>query len=393
MFRISRPFLSALLLCALASVAAAQSAVDSRAALSRFPDSQAVIFINANRIINDTMPRVVPAEQYQKLIEQGRQVGLDVRGLEYAAIGVRFAPGAPPEALPEFVGVVRGGFNADSVISLARLALGAKDKTAFREEAHGARTLLVLDMKKVTGPGGGGGTGEGSGAGSDGGGPKGFPFPEVALVSLDANTLAVGIPSYVRAAIDSSGGQGGLRAATLDLATRDPQALWSLTADLPENLPQYLQKAGMPPNEELNRILSWLKSFSFSMGMDAANFTTRAAVMTDSPEHAATLEGMLKMGLGMAEGVLRTEAAKTSKADEAEKMRAVLAALQNLTHAVRGNTLEVGVTVPQATIIDLVRKEMARSTKSGSGTGAGTGEKPKGTRPAPARRRQPRRRT
>jgi hypothetical protein len=354
---------AALALCALAAfttrVASAQTASDARAALSRFPDSQAVLYVNANRLVNVAMPRVMPRAEYQKMVDEAKKVGLDVRGLEYAAVGVRFAQGAAADAPPEFVALVRGGFNADALLALARVGLGGQE-AKFREEAYGSKTLLIFDTARAMK------SGEAASACADAQAgvpaPKPNPYPEVAAVSLDANTLVVGVPSYVKAAVDAASGGAGLKAATLDLAARDPLALWSLTADLPENLPQLLQKTGMPANEELNRIVGWLKSFSFSMGMDALNFTTKAAVTADTPEHAATLDGMLTMGLNVAEGALRGEAAKPGNKDAA-KARTALAVLQGLTHAVEGSTLEVGVSVPQATVADFIRKEMAKGKK------------------------------
>src|SRR3712207_8910778 len=54
-----------------------------------------------------------------------------------------------------------------------------------------------------------------------------IPYPEVAVMALDANTLVAGVPAYVKAVVDAAGGQGALKASMVDLAARDPQALWS----------------------------------------------------------------------------------------------------------------------------------------------------------------------
>ena len=53
----ARLLLPLALLCALAPCVPAQTPVDARGALSTFPDSQAVLFVNAHRIVHDTLQR------------------------------------------------------------------------------------------------------------------------------------------------------------------------------------------------------------------------------------------------------------------------------------------------------------------------------------------------
>src|SRR2546423_13797889 len=141
--------LSALaLLLALASNAAAQTAVDARRALASFPDSQAVLFINAHRIVNEMLPRVMPAVEYQKMLAQAQKVGFDARGLEYVAVGARFAEPAPPSGLPEFVVVIHGDFNADSLLSIARIGLES-EKVTRRQETYGSKTIEIIDTSNA----------------------------------------------------------------------------------------------------------------------------------------------------------------------------------------------------------------------------------------------------
>jgi hypothetical protein len=357
---------AALALLSGASIAAAQSGTDARQALTRFPESQAVLYLNANRIVNVAMPRVMPAAEYQKMLAETKKGGVDVRGLDYAILGVRFAPGAPAGAMPEVAAMVRGDFNAYALLMLARAAAG--DKAKVREETHNSKPLLILEMPKKTGgtgqgtgQGTGDGTGEAAGDSDQTAGPQTsgspLPFPELAAVALDANTLVVGVPSYVRAAIDAESGGGGLKAEMVELASRDPFALMSLTADLPENMPEYLQKLGVNANDEVRRMIGWLKSLSLSAGMDDRNFTTKVAVLTSAPEQASTLDGMLQFALTAGEAALSSEVAKKKNASQ---QRAALNALKSLTHTTQGSTLEIGMSVPQATVAEMIRKEMSK---------------------------------
>ncbi len=254
------------LLFALAQSAAAQ--MDARTALTNLPDSQAVLYVNAHRVIHEVLPRVMPPAEYAKMLNEAQKVGFDARGIDYVAVGARLADPAPANYLPEFVVVIRGNFNADSLLSLGRIAAGAQNISP-RSETYGSKTLEIIDLeslnKKPEG-GTGSGTGEGDATPQP---PKPMPYPEIAVMALDANTLVAGVPSYVRAVVDAAGGRGTLKASMVDLATRDPQALWSLTVEPPPALVDYLHKVGAPANQEFDQMIDWVKQVSLANGMDA----------------------------------------------------------------------------------------------------------------------------
>jgi hypothetical protein len=351
------------LLFALAQAAAAQTPVDTRGALAAFPDSQAVLFINTRRIVNEMMPRVMPPAEYKKAIAQAQQVGLDLRGLEYAAVGVRLADPAPANGLPEFVVVLKGGFNADSLLALGRVALSAQNGKT-RRESYGSKSLEIIDTQNIAnmmGGGGGGGNADGS---ADKPMPSKYPYPEIAVAALNSDTLVVGVPTYVKAAIDSAAGQGGLSGSTLDLAAHDPQALWSFTAVLPPSLAEYLHKVGVPANQEADQMLSWVKQLSIAQGMDALNFTLSAALLTDAPEHASAFSGLIRMGLLAAQTGMSQEVAKKTGPD-AVQMRQALDTLKTVVNRTEGNTLHLSVSVSQKTVADLVRKQMVKGSTPG----------------------------
>ena len=337
--------------------ASAQAPVDARRALSSFPDSQAVLFINARRIVNEMLPRVMPPAEYRKMLAQAQNGGFDPRGLEYAAIGMRFAEPAPTGGLPEFVVLIKGGFNADALLSLARVALSAQSAKT-RQESYGSKSIEIIDtatLGKIFDE-------------EDGDNQKlrSVPYPEIGLTTLDANTLVVGVPAYVRSAIDAASGRGGLKASTLDLASRDPQALWSLTADIPPTITDTIHKLGAPPNEELDQMLSWIKQVSLSQGMDAASFTLRAAVLTDEAEHASAFSGLVRMGILAAQTQLGQEAAK-KKGKDADEARQALSVLKTVVNRTDGSTLLISASVPQTTVAAMVRKQMTKPTTATTG--------------------------
>ena len=266
---------------------------------------------------------------------------------------MRLSNPPPANKLPEFVVVVRGGFNADTMLALGRVAMGAQNLKS-RQESYGSKTIEIIDLRVPSKPAEGGADGQPPAQTNP------MPYPEVAVVALDSNTLVVGVPAYVKAAVDSAGGQGTLKPSLVELAAHDPQALWSLTAELPPNLAEYLHTAGAPANKETDEMIGWIKQISIAQGMDALNYTLSAAVQTDAPEHASAFSGLVRMGLLAAQTGLNAEAAKqTPRHKDYVRTRTALNAIKTFVNRTEGNTLHLSVSAPQKTVNDLVRKELA----------------------------------
>jgi hypothetical protein len=349
----ARLLLPLALLFALAHTAAAQT--DARHALAGLPDSQAVLYVNAHRIIHDVLPRVMPPAEYTKMLTEAQKVGFDARGIDYVAVGARLADPPPANNLPEVVVVIHGNFNADTLLALGRIAAGAQNISP-RRETYGSKTLEIIDLESLNKKPAGFEPSDVQGGEK----PKSMPYPEVAVMALDANTLVAGVPSYVKAVVDAAGGRGALNASMLDLAARDPQALWSLTVELPPTLVDYLHKTGIPSNQETDQMIGWVKQLSIANGMDALNYNMSASLLTDAPEHASAFSGLIRMGLLAAQTGLNSEVAKMKPQDkDYAKARAALDTLKSFVNRTEGNTLLLSVSVPQKTVNDLVRKELA----------------------------------
>jgi hypothetical protein len=343
---------------ALAQAAAAQTNV--RQAVAGLPDSQAVLYVNAHRIIHDVLPRVMPPKDYAEMLSKAQQFGFDARGIDYVAVGARLADPPPANNLPEFVVVIRGTFNADALLALGRVAAGAQNITP-RSETYGSKTLEIIDLeslnKKPEGSGGADGQGEAKP-------PKPMPYPEVAVMALDANTLVAGVPAYVRALVDAAGGRGALKPSMADRAAHDPRALWSLTVELPPNTVDYLHRAGVPANAQSDEMIGWVRQVSLAHGMDALNYTMSASVLTDKPEHASAFSGLIRMGLLAAQTALSSEAAKLKPPDKKyAQARAALDAIKSFVNRTEGDTLMLSLSVPQKVVHDLARSEMGPQTK------------------------------
>jgi len=345
---------AAVLACAAASV----SAQGAREHLTNFPDSQVVMYVNSQRIFNEALPRVVPQAELDKMFADAlKEAKFDMRSIHFVAVGARFKEPMSLKTPPDFIVMVKGDFNADGLLSMARMAL---DENGASEDYKG-RTLTIFKMKKKTQPPPAPADGAGSGPAKP---PSDFPFSELAAVSFDANTLVVGIPAYVRAAVDAAAGdqQGRLRADLLDLVTRSPDNLLSLAGDIPASLSDLMKSAGAPQNEEINRVVASLRQVQLAVQMTAEDFGVQSIVRTDTAESANGLNGLISMGLSFArmgiEGQLQKVPA--SKTQEREAMQAVLDAIGSIRNTTADNEVQVNISVPQAKIATFVQREMER---------------------------------
>jgi hypothetical protein len=367
------------LLVAFSQSAPAQTR-DSHAALASFPDSQAVLFVNARRIVNEMLPRLMTPADYQKLLGGAQKGGFDLRSLDYAAVGIRFANPAPANGVPEFVVVVRGGFNADALLALGHVGISSMGVKS-RQERYESKTIEIVDTSAFEKMMGGGDADKTPSTPlTQMGLTSKMPYTELGMTALDSDTLVFGVPSYVKSAIDAAGGHGGLKPSTLELAARDPQALWSLTADIPPSLSDTVHKLSVPANEELDQMLSWIKQVSISQGMNTVDYTLNASVLTDAPEHASAFSGLIRMGLFALQSQLGEEAAKQDSKDAADARKA-LDVLKTVVNRTEGSTLVVSASVSQATVAELIKEKTAKPVAT----------KPKATRRT-ARRRRTRRR-
>ncbi|MDQ2936566.1 MAG: hypothetical protein M3R67_03570, partial [Acidobacteriota bacterium] len=183
--------------------------------LSTLPEVDTLIYINPQRILNEVVPKLLPPKDVEGMRKSFEEVkksaGIDPTKIDYIVIATRFKK--PTADLnfqpPEFMVVASGDFNAESLIALARMASQGK----LRDEKYGTKTLglmtidpLVKEAEKN---------------------PFLKAFTEMGILTLNANTIAAGTPSYLRAAIDASEGRERISTETLNSLVRDPNVLVS----------------------------------------------------------------------------------------------------------------------------------------------------------------------
>src|SRR5918997_2931935 len=122
----------------LACAAAGVSAQGAREHLTNFPDSQVVMYVNSQRIFNEALPRIIPQAELDKMFADAlREAKFDMRSIHFVAVGARFKEPMSLKTPPDFIVMVRGDFNADGLLSMARIALNDSGAT----EDYKGRTL------------------------------------------------------------------------------------------------------------------------------------------------------------------------------------------------------------------------------------------------------------
>jgi hypothetical protein len=248
----------------------------AQSVVSNLPESDAVVTINARRIVGETLPRLLSAEQMtsvQAALAKAKQVaGFDVANIESAVVGLRLNRGTPLSA-PSILLVMRGSFNADAIVSLMKI--GLKDK--IHDEKYGTKTLALLKLTDLM--------------------PTGTPSArpvDVALVALDGGTLMLGATSYVKAALDADGGKGRIKPELVQLLGREPESLVRVAALVPPGLLAGLLPKGGEGGEEIGRLAGSIEQLYLGLNMDAQGFPLTLVLKSSTAENAHAIAGLIQ---------------------------------------------------------------------------------------------------
>lgn len=265
---------SALILTATAQTgqrAAAQAGAGQVVAL---PESDGVMFVDMRRLLTEAMPRVFGSDATKLAsvnadIEAFKQrTGIDPRSFDRLAVGVRFTnPSADVTKIDHIVAIASGSFNPGVLVAAGRIA--AKGK--FQEAKHAGKTVYIFNLSEQV---------------------KMFGIlkmrvGELAVSVLDANTLAVGEPSGVRAAIDASTGRGRISPELVALARRNPSAIVGFGANMPRSLVGQVEGFG---SDEVARSVASIRQTYGSLGTTAGGgFDSLIVMRTGAAEEARSL--------------------------------------------------------------------------------------------------------
>jgi len=333
-----------------ASVAAASTHQTSNTSLSTLPEVDLLLYINPQRILNEAVPKLMPAKDVEGMRkafdEVKKNAGVDPARIEYIVVATRFKK--PSEDLnfqpPEFMVVSSGDFSAESLMGMARLASQGK----LRDEKYGAKTLGLMTIDPLVKE------------------AEKNPFlkglTEVGIVTLNANTIAIGSPSYLRAAIDAGEGKGRISAETLNSLVRDPHALISFAGSPWHSFAKSFGLLGTETNPRAPRCESKIGDTYAALTMDATNFILRGATNADNPDTAKIISKLYTGLLGFA--------AKSIPDPDAQSL------IKNIAVTAEGDEVLVNADFPQQMIKDLIQKHMKPKPKQVEATEVTTPAKP-----------------
>jgi len=338
---------------------ATQAVINS---LSSLPEADTLIYINPPRILNEVVPKLLPAkdvEDMRKGFEEVRKnAGIDPTKIDYIVLAVRFRkPTADLQFQPpEFMVVASGDFSAESLIGLARMASQGK----LRDEKYGTKTIGLMTIDPIVK--------------ESEKNPLLKSFTEVGIVSLNGNTIAAGTPGYLRSAIDAGDGKDRISAEALNLLVRDPNALISFAGKPWHSFAKGFGMLGTEGNPRAPRCESNIGDFYGALTMDATNFMIRGVSNADNPDTAKIIANLYS-------GLLRYATSEIPD-PSAQSM------LKGLAITAEGDEVLVRADFPQQMVIDLIHQHMKPKMTT---EGAMTPQTPPPGKPAVKRRRVRRR--
>lgn len=216
--------------------------------LATLPASDGVINVDVQRLLNEMLPRVL-ADNPAKLAEVNARIdqiktrtAIDIRAFDRIAIGMRFVNAEKPDSLKvESVALARGNFSAPAMLAAGLLV--SRDKYKYQQQKYGGKTIYIFRSEELFGKDQLPPVTVGEEAKKAGGKAAEMADDllqklmnlkgEIAIVAVDANTIAVGQLNSVRAAIDASAGRGRVSNALTALATRDPNGVVGCGLNVP----------------------------------------------------------------------------------------------------------------------------------------------------------------
>lgn len=324
----------ALLLTLAASGATAQAqtrAVSSSASdpLASLPASDAVAVVDMRRIITQLVPRVLANDaarltQINAELDRFRErTGVDPRSIERLALGMRYVnlPGGATKV--DTVAIARGQFNANTIVAAGRLA--AKGK--YAEQKIGSRTIYTFNIDEQIRMLG----------------LLSMNVGELAITSLDANTLALGKPETVRATIQNAGAARAGNAALVQLATRNPSALLGFGGNVPASLLKGIDLG----NPEINNSLASVRQVFGSLANNANAYEMLLTARTTDARAARSLNETVDAGRGLAGFYVGSL--------QGDRGRLARSALESLRVTTTAADVNIRLALPEADVLTLVR--------------------------------------
>jgi len=292
------------------------------------PASDALLAVDLDKLFKEVVPRALAGDA-ARLAQVNADVdafktrtGIDARSFERLVVGARI------------VRLASGALKLENVTAVARgrvdPALGASVKAASKgavsEQQYAGKTVYVTavnDTIKVFGL-------------------ARVRLKELAVAALDAETIALGEPEDVRAAIDAQAGKRPRADMGMLVQPKGPNDLIAFGGVVPAGALEGVE-TGLPG---LDRAISSIQGFYGSMSSTAAGVqmmtTLRAATAADAKQLFDSLDALRQIAPGL-----------ISMAGE--KAKFAQNAMNSLKITTKANEVQIRLEVPQSDLTTLLR--------------------------------------
>jgi hypothetical protein len=348
--------------------AAVVAAAPDTGALSALPASDVVITVDTQRLMSETLPAILSENpgMLAKLnahIEQfNKEMGIDLRTFESVAVGLRFA--TPSSKDFDAVVIARGHFNANQVIDAGFTTAKAKHDVQKTEEQYEGKTIYVIESTRrvrsanarVVVNSNGNDDDKASAspdAKANSSQPpivverrpemKGHP-DKLAIVALDANTLAAGDFKSVKAAIDASLGRERVDDELVRLATQNASALVGFSGRIPQSLTDKMT-AGHKGSEA--KYMASIRQFYGSFSTVGTDAEAVVAVRTENAAQARDI-GQALSAMKLLSGIGMTQPGKG-------EFRSMAGLIKDLNITTQDNEVQIKLSVNQKELAPFIR--------------------------------------
>lgn len=300
--------------------------------LASLPEADALVYINSQRILNEVLPKFMPAKDLEGMRKAFADVktnaGVDPSKVDYLVIAVRFRKPTPDLNFqaPEILVVSSGDFSSESLMGLAHMAAQGK----LRDEKYGDKTMGLITIDPVM-----------KEAEKN---PFLKSFAELGVVALNGNTIATGTPNYLRAAIDAGGGKDRINPESLNFLVRDPNVLISFAGAPWHSFSKSFGMLGTEGNPRAPRCETKIGDMYVALNMDATNFMIRGVSNADNPDTAKIFANLYSGLLRYATGHVKDEVGQSL--------------LKGLAINAVGDEVLMNADFSQQMVFDLIKKQM-----------------------------------
>lgn len=282
---IALAFILSVLIPALANDDSAKKAGQTAQLVALLPASDGIMTVDTKRLLNEALPQILSGKQADltkingKIDEFKSKTGIDLRRFEQIAVGVKAKQVSPAKFEFEPVILARGSYNADALVSVAKIA----SKGKYREEKIGNRTVYIFSVKEII----------------EENKPKTDDFlqkimdkmlnstnGEFALTSFDGRTLAFGSTARVKEMFE---GKSRVNNDLLDLVYRDQTAVMSFGANMPKGMSRFFEL----DNEEIDKNIDVIKQIYGTLNVNSTNANVLLTAKTSNNQDATELENFL----------------------------------------------------------------------------------------------------